>query len=158
EGRGDQIPPITDAADSLFKSPVVIAVPQPVYQSLGWSTQVGWSQLVSLAQNGSGLDFKLGQTNPSYSSSGLAAAVGAFYAFTGHVARDRHVLNAGDVAAPAAQRQMRSLEKAVVHNGEQTLKLLAGLRKAIDSTKDGSSVQKYLSAVTVEEASMVAFN
>ncbi|MFC4065884.1 VWA domain-containing protein [Actinoplanes subglobosus] len=150
----EELPAQPGAADMLFTSPVVIAVPQSAYATLNSSNNgtITWDALADYARASNPmLSFNLGLTNPNYSSSGLAAAVAAFSAFAGGAAGSGLVVDA--VNRPDVQEKVRSIEKAVVHNGEQTLKLLAGLREAIDRGE-----KNYLSAVAVEEVSMIAFN
>ena len=94
--------------------------------------------------------FKLGKTNPNLSTSGLHATVGAFFAATG-VASD---LTVAQVQDPATAEYVRRLESTVVHYGDTTLTFLDNLLTA-DAEGQGLT---YVSAVTVEEKSVLDYN
>ncbi len=74
-------------------SPLVIAMPRPMAQALGWpGTAIGWNDIYDLSNEPSGWGsaghpewgaFKLGKTNPNYSTSGLNALIGEYFAATG---------------------------------------------------------------------------
>jgi Ca-activated chloride channel homolog len=59
-----------------------------------------------------------------------------------------------DVDDPRAQGFVRSIERSVVHYGDTTLTFLQHLRQADDA---GAGLS-YVSAVPVEESSLVAYN
>ena len=73
--------------------PLVIAMPRPMAEAMGWpAKQIGWRDLFELAQDPDGWAryghpewgaFKLGKTNPNFSTSGLNALIGEYYAATG---------------------------------------------------------------------------
>jgi Ca-activated chloride channel homolog len=65
-------------------------------------------------------------------------------------------LSAADIDAPDAQRGVRSIEHAVVHYGTTTLTFLDNLRQA--DGQDQAAADSYISAVTVEENTVVAYN
>ncbi|MFI5843787.1 protein kinase [Catenuloplanes sp. NPDC051500] len=151
-----------DQAESMFSSPLVIGMPKPMAEALGWpNTAIGWSELAELARDPRGWGghghpewgpFLLGKTNPRYSASGLAATVGAFLAATGRTDElTEEAVNAESRAEPSV---VKDIEKAVVHYGDTTLTFLANLRHADDRKAD----PPYISAVTLEEASLVAYN
>jgi Ca-activated chloride channel homolog len=94
--------------------------------------------------------FKLGKTNPNLCTSGLHATVGAFFAATG-VASD---LTVAQVQDPATAEYVRRLESTVVHYGDTTLTFLDNLLTA-DAEGQGLT---YVSAVTVEEKSVLDYN
>src|SRR5438128_1193006 len=86
-GRGQPEFGLADAA----RTPLVIAMPKPMAQTLGWpSKPIGWSDILALAKDPRGWQrygkpygaFKLGKTNPNFSTSGLNATVGAYFAAT----------------------------------------------------------------------------
>ena len=68
-------------------------MPQPMAEALGWpTTEIGWSDVLALAKDPQGWatkghpewgKFTLGKTNPSISTSGLAATIGTLVAATG---------------------------------------------------------------------------
>src|SRR6185436_6580777 len=94
--------------------------------------------------------FRLGKTNPNFSTSGLNATIGAYFAATG-VSSD---LTDKDVADPKTVAYVKGVEQAVVHYGDTTLTFLSNLQAA-DDRGQGLS---YISAVTVEEKSVWDYN
>ena len=87
---GDGKPP------SIANSPLVIAMPKPMAQALGWPNKpLGWGDVYQLAQDPRGWAsvnqpygaFTLGKTNPNFSTSGLHATIGTYVAATGHLQR-----------------------------------------------------------------------
>jgi Ca-activated chloride channel family protein len=141
-------------------SPLVIAMPQPMAQALGWPTkQIGWSDLFALAQNPQGWGayghpewgaFKLGKTNPNYSTSGLNALIGEYFAATG-VSSD---MTKAEIEEPKVRDFVQGVESSVVHYGDISLTFLANLQRADDQ---GLGLT-YVSAVTIEEKSVWDYN
>ena len=91
--QGDKAPwPASDAV-SFQLTPLVIAMPKPMADALGYPEKpVGWADLARWPpprRDGpptaipSGDAFKLGKTNPNFSTSGLSALIGQAYAATG---------------------------------------------------------------------------
>ncbi len=160
--RADQdLPDILPAdAPSLAQTPLVIAMPRPMAEALGWpDEQIGWSELGDLASGSTGWaavghpewgGFKLGKTNPNYSTSGLNATIGAYFAATG-VSSD---LTIAQVQAPDTQAFVRNLENSVVHYGDTTLTFLDNMTAAAEQGRGLT----YVSAVTVEEKSVWDYN
>jgi len=150
---GSQPPP------SIASSPLVIAMPEPMAKALGWPNKaLGWGDVLKLAQDPRGWAgirqpygaFTLGKTNPNFSTSGLHATVGAYFAATG-TSSDLTLKNLAD---PRVQAYARGVEQAVVHYGDTTLTFLSNLQKADDR---GQGLG-YISAVTVEEKSVWDYN
>lgn len=148
----------------IVTSPLTIAMPQPMAETMGWpETTIGWSDLAKWAEDPTNFwaehgnkqwgALKLGKTNPDYSTSGLNATVGAFYART-HTTGE---LSVRDIDSSANQDFVRNIEKSVVHYGDTTLTFLANLRAA-DDRGGRDEALKYISAVTVEESAVVAYN
>ena len=145
---------------SIATSPLVIAMPRPMAEALGWpDEQIGWSDLAALAADPAGWGaqghpewgpFRLGKTNPNFSTSGLNATIGTYVAATG-TASDLTVANVED---PATAEFVRGVESAVVHYGDTTLTFLSNLLRA---DRDGRALS-YVSAVTVEEKSVLDYN
>jgi Ca-activated chloride channel family protein len=151
---------LPDDAPQLFRTPVVIAMPKPMAEALGWpNARIGWDDLAALARDQRGWGahghpewgpFRLGKTNPQYSASGFTATIGAYFAATGR----GDELTIKDVDDRQAQDFVRSIERSVVHYGDTTLTFLRHLRQADDAGVGLS----YVSAVPVEESSLVAYN
>ncbi|HEU4490019.1 MAG TPA: extracellular solute-binding protein [Jiangellales bacterium] len=147
-------------APSLASSPLVVAMPRPMAEALGWpEAAIGWADLRELATDSAGWAsrghpewgrFKLGKTNPNFSTSGLNATVGTFFAATG-VSSD---LTVAQVQDPAVAEYVRALEASVVHYGDTTLTFLDNLLAA---DREGQGLT-YVSAVTVEEKSVLDYN
>jgi Ca-activated chloride channel family protein len=147
---------------SVVKTPTIIAMPEEMAKQLGWPEEaIGWSDLAELAIASDGWaskgrdwgPFRLGKTNPNTSSSGLNATVGMFYASRPDSARD-DPLTAADVNDEAAKEFVRKIESSIVHYGQDTLRFLANLRRADDEGR----AMSYISAVVIDEKSMLAYN
>lgn len=147
-------------AGSVAQTPLVIAMPRPMAEALGWpDQQIGWSDLSALAKDPAGWGakghpewgpFKLGKTNPNFSTSGLNATIGSYFAATG-VSSD---LTSAQVADPQTRAFIGALENSVVHYGDTTLTFLSNMQAA---AQQGRGLT-YVSAVTVEEKSVWDFN
>ncbi|MFF0202625.1 substrate-binding domain-containing protein [Streptomyces sp. NPDC005017] len=163
EAKGENAKQFPERADSIVQTPLTVAMPQPMAKALNWpETRFSWRQLAEWAKQADGFwarhknpawgAFKLGKTNPKYSTSGLNATVAAFYAKTG---------TSGELGLPhlddnANQAFVKSIEQAAVHYGDTTLTFLANLREADRSSPE--KAMSYISAVTLEESSVAAYN
>ncbi|MFF6784772.1 substrate-binding domain-containing protein [Streptomyces sp. NPDC012510] len=152
-------------AKSIVKSPLTVAMPKPMADVLDWpENQFSWKELAGWSRNAKGFwsrkgrgkpawgDFRLGKTNPAYSTSGLNATIGAFYAATGTIGE----LTEARLDDAENRAFVESIEQSTVHYGETTLTFLTNLRRA-----DEISPQKamsYISAVTLEESTVAAYN
>jgi Ca-activated chloride channel family protein len=153
-------PEIAPPSEPFMLTPLVIAVPQPMAEALGYPEQpVGWADVLQLARDDQGWGafgnpqwgpFRLGKTNPNFSTSGLSALIAQYYAATGKTAD----LSAEDLARPEVQDFARGVESAVVHYGDTTLTFLNNLARA---DARGTALT-YASAVAVEEVSVVNYN
>src|SRR3954453_2708625 len=84
---------IAEDNPSLARTPLVIAMWEPLARALGWpKKQIGFGEVLRLATSSGGWAdfghpeygrFKLGHTNPDFSTSGLDAVAAAHYAATG---------------------------------------------------------------------------
>jgi len=145
---------------SFQLTPLVIAMPKPMADALGYpDTPVGWGDLAKLATSPEGWAayghpewgaFKLGKTNPNFSTSGLSALIGQAYAATGKT-RD---LSAEDLDAPATEQLATQVESAVVHYGDITQTFLKNWAR---TDREGTSLL-YTSALAVEEKSVIDYN
>lgn len=151
---------IAPSAKSFMLTPLVIAMPQPMAEALGYpDTPIGFSDVLALALDPNGWagkghpewgPFRFGKTNPNFSTSGLAETVAQYYAATGKT-RD---LTLEDLARPEVEAFSRGVESAVVHYGDTTLTFLNNLYRA---DRRGNSFG-YASAVAVEEKSVLDYN
>ena len=154
-------PPLLPAdRPSIAQTPLVIAMPRPMAEALGWpGNDIGWTDLAELAESPAGWGlhkhpewgaFKLGKTNLSISTSGMAATVAAFHAKT-DLSTD---LTPADIANPEFRDFVSSIEGSAVHYGDTTLTFLQNL---YDAAGRGRPLG-YVSAVAVEEKSVWDYN
>ncbi|KUP95728.1 substrate-binding and VWA domain-containing protein [Thermobifida cellulosilytica] len=151
---------IPDQTPSIANSPLVIAMPRPMAEALGWPDEkLGWQDLHALADAPEGWgsvghpewgDFRMGKTNPNYSTSGLNATIGTYFAGTG-LASD---LTVEDIDSSKTRAFVSAVERSIVHYGDITMTFLSNLRRA-DAEGQGLT---YISAVAVEEMSVVHYN
>ena len=147
-------------AQSLMLTPLVIGMPKPMADALGHPAKpIGFDDLVALSQDPAGWGgrghpewgpFKLGKTNPNFSTSGLNATIAQYYT----AVKKTQGLTAEDVARPEVAEFNRKIEAAVVHYGDTTLTFLNNLYRA---DQRGTSLT-YVSAVAVEEKSIIDYN
>lgn len=163
DAKGEARDLFPEQASSIVKSPLTVAMPKPMAEVLEWpENEFSWGELADWSRNAKDFwserdqpkwgDFKLGKTNPGYSTSGLNATIGAFYAATGTSGE----LTEARLDDPGNRAFVESIEQSAVHYGETTLTFLANLRRA-----DETSTQKamsYISAVTLEESTVAAYN
>jgi Ca-activated chloride channel family protein len=154
----DALVPAT--GQSFMQTPLVIAMPKPMAQALGWpDAAIGYTDLLKLAQDPKGWaskghpewgPFRLGKTNLNFSTSALAATTAQYYAATGKV-RD---LTLEDLDRPDVREFSRAVESSVVHYGDTTLTFLNNWYR---NDLRGTALT-YVSAVAVEEKSVVDYN
>ena len=141
-------------------TPLVIAMPQPMAEALGWPDEpIGFADLRDLANDPEGWGavghpewgpFRLGKTNPNFSTSGLNFTIAEYYAATGKTAD----LTIEDLSRPAAVEFATDIESSVVHYGDITMTFLNNWFAA---DARGTSLT-YASAVAVEEKSVIDYN
>jgi Ca-activated chloride channel homolog len=158
-GQGQPAIAPTDAKP-IQVTPLAIAMPKPMAEALGWpATPIGWSDILALARDPNGWaskghpewgPFKLGKTNPNFSTSALSATIAQYYAATGKQ-RD---LTVEDLDRPDVDAFMRSIESSVVHYGDTTLTFLNNWYR---NDSRGTALT-YVSAVAVEEKSIIDYN
>src|SRR3954452_6901887 len=152
--------PIVTSGDPFMLTPLVIAMPKPMADALGYPEKpVGWSDILTLAKDAQGWGalghpefgpFKLGKTNPNFSTSGLNALIAQTYAASGKTSG----LSLEDLDKPEVVAFGTAVESAVVHYGDTTLTFLNNLYQA---DQRGSALN-YVSAVAVEEKSVIDYN
>ncbi|MCU1369581.1 MAG: hypothetical protein JWO77_775 [Ilumatobacteraceae bacterium] len=145
---------------SFMLTPLVIGMPKPMADALGYpETPIGWGDIAQLATSGEGWAayghpewgaFKLGKTNPNFSTSGLNALIGQNYAATGK-SRD---LSTEDLNDPKTKEFGAQVESSVVHYGDITMTFLNNWFR---TDRSGTSLL-YASAVAVEEKSLIDYN
>jgi Ca-activated chloride channel homolog len=151
---------IAPTGKPFMLTPLVIAMPQPMAEALGYpATPIGYADILRLANDPAGWGafghpewgpFRLGKTNPNFSTSALNATIAQYYAASGKTSG----LTLEDLNRPDVDAFARSIESSVVHYGDTTLTFLNNLYRA-DQRGTGLT---YVSAVAVEEKSVIDFN
>ncbi len=152
--------PIVGDSTPFMVTPLVIAMPKPMADALGYpATPVGFTDIVKLAENPAGWaayghpewgPFRLGKTNPNFSTSGLNFTIAEYYAATGKT----QGLTSEDLARPEVVAFAQGVENSVVHYGDTTLTFLNNWYRA---DARGTALT-YASAVAVEEKSVLDYN
>jgi Ca-activated chloride channel family protein len=155
-----QEPIVPDDFDRFMLTPLVIAMPEPMAEAVGYpENPVGWADILQLARSETGWadfghpewgPFRLGKTNPNFSTSGLSALIAQTYAASGKTEN----LTSEDLADAAVIDFATGVESAVVHYGDTTLTFLNNLYR---EDQRGTSLT-YVSAVAVEEKSVIDYN
>lgn len=140
---------------SLVRTPLVIAMWKPEANALGWPKKpIGFAQILDLATSKRGWSayglptygaFKLGHTNPDFSTSGLAFVAAEYYT----AARKREGLTVSDVLRPSVRAQVRRVQQSIVHYGDTGSFF-------VDQVKERGP--GYVSAVAMEEVSLLDYN
>ena len=156
----DGLGELVGEAVSFQLTPLVIAMPKPMADALGYpGTPVGWADIAKLSTSPEGWAayghpewgaFKLGKTNPNFSTSGLSALIGQAYASTGK----SRGLSQEDLDNPATVKFASDVESSVVHYGDITMTFLNNWFR---TDREGTSLL-YASAVAAEEKSVIDYN
>ena len=151
---------IATGGTPFMLTPLVIAMPKPMADALGYpATPVGFADIVALANDPEGWaayghpewgPFRLGKTNPNFSTSGLNFTTAQYYAATGKT----RGLTTEDLARPDVAEFAASVESAVVHYGDITMTFLNNWFRA---DARGTALT-YASAVAIEEKSIIDYN
>jgi Ca-activated chloride channel family protein len=151
---------LAPAGTPFMLTPLVIAMPKPMAEALGWpNTQLGFKDLLRLANDPQGWGavghpewgpFRLGKTNPNFSTSGLNFTIAEYYAAVGKT----QGLTIEDLARPAAVDFATQIESSVVHYGDITMTFLNNWFAA---DARGTALT-YASVVAVEEKSVIDYN
>ncbi|MGE0879883.1 MAG: extracellular solute-binding protein [Acidimicrobiia bacterium] len=147
-------------AKPFMNTPLVIAMPKPMADALGYpNNAIGFADIVKLARSSDGWaayghpewgPFRLGKTNPNFSTSGLSFTIAEYYAATGKTSG----LTVEDLGRSDVIELAKNVESAVVHYGDTTLTFLNNWYAA-DARGTGLT---YTSAVAVEEKSVIDYN
>ncbi|MFE7845744.1 substrate-binding domain-containing protein [Microbacterium sp. NPDC057407] len=145
--------------ESFTRTPVVFGVPETMAEALGYpETPIGISDFEALCEDPEGWasvgkplwgSFKISKTNPNTSTTGLSAILMQSYEAAGKT----EGLTADDVATAADFS--RVFEECVIHYGDTTGKVLTTL---YDETQNGAGGSGYVSAVALEETSLLNYN
>jgi Ca-activated chloride channel family protein len=148
-------PYVADDNPSIVRTPLVIAMWKPLADALGYPRKpVGFAQILALATSQKGWAaygkpqfgrFKLGHTNPDFSTSGLSAVAAEYFTATGK----REGLTPQDVSRPAVRAKIKAIERSIVHYGDTTLFFAEQLARLGPG---------YASAVAMEEVTLIDYN
>lgn len=155
--RSDLLPP---SLPSLIQSPLVIGMPRPMAEALGWPDRaIGWHDILDLARDPRGWArvghpewgrFRLGKTNPTVSTSGLHALLGSYYAATGLTSD----LTAADISRPEVGQFVKDIEASVEHYGNTAATFMRNLALA----DERGEALSYMSAIAIEEKQLWDYN
>jgi Ca-activated chloride channel family protein len=144
---------------SVTRTPIVIAMPQPMAEALGWpGKKLGWQDLVPLAADPAGWGskghpdwgrFTLGKTNPNTSTTGLSAMISTITSLLGGAQLTEQALQ-----APRMVEDARILETAAVHYGSSVSTFIQNL---YDADGHGQGLH-YVSAIALEEQVIYQYN
>ncbi len=153
-------PAMATPAEPFMLTPLVIAMPEPMADALGYpETPIGYADILRLANDPQGWGayghpewgpFRLGKTNPNFSTSALSSTIAQYYAATGKTSG----LSLEDLDRPEVQEFARGVESAIVHYGDITMTFLNNWFR---NDVRGTSLT-YVSAVAVEEKSVIDYN
>ncbi|MBN1977727.1 MAG: VWA domain-containing protein [Anaerolineae bacterium] len=117
---------VVGSPKDLVLSPVVIAMWQPMAETLGWPDKsLGWADIAALSTSEEGWaaygypewgEFKLGHTHPNHSNSGIVSIIAETYAGAGKQ-RD---LTMDDLTDPAVRDFVAAVESSIIHYGRST--------------------------------------
>lgn len=152
-------PALVGEPESFTHTPVVFGVPESMAKALGWpAAEIGIADFERLCQAPDGWasvgkplwgSFKISKTNPNTSTTGLSAILMQSYEASGKTSD----LTVDDVTAAADFS--RVFEECVIHYGDTTGKVLTTL---YDETQHGAGGSGYVSAVALEETSLLNYN
>ncbi len=146
---------VADDNPSLASSPVVIAMWEPLAEALGWPDKpIGFADILELATTKSDWAqfgkptfgrFKLGHTNPDFSTSGLSFVAAQYYTAAGK----REGLTVEDVERPEIRAKVVAIERSIVHYGDSG---------SFFSEQLAERGPGFASAVAMEETTLIEFN
>jgi Ca-activated chloride channel family protein len=144
---------------SFTHTPVVFGMPESMAKALGYPDKpVSMADLNNLITDPDGWgsvgkplwgSFKISKTNPNTSTTGLSAILMQSYAAAGKQAD----LTSDDVTAAADFS--REFESGAIHYGDTTGKVLSTL---YNETQNGAENTGYVSAIALEETSLINYN
>jgi Ca-activated chloride channel homolog len=143
-------------------TPMVMAMPKPMAETLGWPrSTLGWKDLLGAVTNPEGWKafnhpewgaFKLGKTDPNLSTPGLEALIGAVFAATGQTSE----LSVETLVKQEDQlrRLILGLERAPGQDADTPATFLANLQQA----DQAGQALNFVSAVPLDEKSVWDYN
>lgn len=160
QAQRSSLVPAPAAAPRLAASPMVVAMPRPMAEALGWpDKQLGWADMLSLASAETGWGsfghpewgrFLLGKTNPNFSHAGLEGTVATYFAAVGRTSG----LTEADVRAAATRTFVAGVEQSVIRYGDTTVSFQTDWLRA----DQAGQAMSYISALVTEENLVVSYN
>lgn len=147
------------ARRSLINSPLVIAMPQKLYNTLReCRAEIGWAYILELARDPRVCPlytaqwgrFRLAKTDPTVSTSGLHALISTYNAGAGTVG----TLSLEEIRRGYVQSFVRGVEASVVHYGDSVGNFL----ETLYAEDQRGAALKYVSAIAVEEKHVFDYN
>jgi Ca-activated chloride channel homolog len=144
---------------SLIKSPLVIAMPQKLHNTLKeCRAEIGWAYILELARDprlcvlysAQWGRFRLAKTDPTVSTSGLHALVSTYNAAVGKPG----ALTAEEIGRDYVRTFVQGVEASVVHYGDSVGNFLDSLY----AEDQRGAALKYVSAIAVEEKQVFDYN
>jgi Ca-activated chloride channel family protein len=146
----------------LATTPMVMAMPKPMAESLGWPrSTLGWKDLLGAVVNQQGWQafghpewgaFKLGKTDPNLSTPGLEALIAAVFAATGQTSE----LSVETLVKEedTLRQLILGLERAPGQDADTPATFLANLHQA----DQAGQALNFVSAVPLDEKSVWDYN
>jgi Ca-activated chloride channel family protein len=141
--------------DSIMRTPLTIAMWEPLARALGWPKKpLGFADVLRLATTNAKWasygkptygSFRLGHTNPDFSTSGLEFVAAQYYSAAGKLSG----LTEAQVKSKPVRDKVAAIERSIVHYGDTTLFFADQLKKFGPT---------YASAVAMEETTLLDFN
>jgi Ca-activated chloride channel family protein len=145
-------------------SPVVLAMPRPVAEGLGWpGRQPTWTQTYGLALKGWAAvgkpqlgEFRMGTSDPFVSTAGLGTLVGSAYAAAQFVNHKPTPLSVSVLRNEFVQRALLGFDRGVKERAQSSAELLGKLQQA--DQQNPKSVPLVFSVLAVEEKAVLDYN
>jgi Ca-activated chloride channel family protein len=147
------------ALRSLIKSPLVIAMPQKLYNTLReCRAEIGWTYILGLARDprlcplysAQWGRFRLAKTDPNVSTSGLHALISTYNAGV----HKTGPLTLEEIRQNEVRSFVEGVEESVVHYGDSVGNFLESLY----AEDQRGAALKYVSAIAVEEKQVFDYN
>jgi Ca-activated chloride channel family protein len=152
--------PAPQGVPRIATSPLVVAMPRPMAQALGWPARpIGWSDLLKLASARTGWasfghpewgQFLMGKTNPNFSHAGLEGTIATYYAAVGRTSG----LTVADVRRADTRTFVAGVEQAIVRYGDNTASFSSDWLRA----DAAGQAMRYISALITEENLVPSYN
>jgi Ca-activated chloride channel family protein len=150
---------VPSARRNLIKSPLVIAMPEKLYNTLRQCrSEIGWTYILGLARDprlcplysAQWGRFRLAKTDPNVSTSGLHALISTYNAGVGKTGP----LTLEEIRRNEVRSFVEGVEDSVVHYGDSVGNFL----ETLYAEDQRGAALKYVSAIAVEEKQVFEYN